>query len=121
MLERLENMNRKIPVHCESYYGIEIPLSINHFTLHFNLHAAKKRMDGGGGGENWDIAEKKLSRGTCIVVLFFTKGKNEEVCGKKKAVRLLSYQKAIYTSAELKQIRATCDAFAEASLQASLT
>lgn len=97
MLERLENMNRKIPVHCESYYGIEIPLSINHFTLHFNLHAAKKRMDGGGGGENWDIAEKKLSRGTCIVVLFFTKGKNEEVCGKKKKLCGCYLTKKLFT------------------------
>lgn len=34
----------------------------------------------------------------------------------KKAVPLLSYQKAIYMPAELQENRVTCDIFAEASL-----
>lgn len=69
------------------------------------------------GDENWDIAEKKLLR-----VLLFCIHKGQKIKkSAEKAVLLLSYQKAIYMSAELKENKATCNISAEASLQVRLT
>lgn len=104
MLELAENMNKKTKRHCERYYEIEIPFSINHFTLHFNLHAGKEEYRGMKIG----ISPRRSCCGKPVLLFCIHKGQRNKKSA-EKAVRRLSYQKAIYTSAEVKENRATCN------------
>lgn len=79
MLELVENMNEKRKRHCERYYEIEIPFSINHFTLHFNLHAGKEEYRGMKIG----ISPRKSCCGKPVLLFCIHKGQRKKNVLKK--------------------------------------